>query len=84
MSELSDYTVRLLHRSMQIDVASLLGKSLTVTLQTEAALRHLNGMIVGFALVGQEGEVDRYYVYVARVAPWLWLATHKKDFRIYQ
>src|SRR5690606_35820802 len=84
MSTLSDYTVRLLHRSMQVDVASLLGKSLTVTLQTEAAPRYLNGVIAGFALMGQEGEVDRYYVYEARVAPWLWLATHKKDFRIYQ
>src|SRR5690606_6949643 len=62
MSALSDYTVRLLHRSMQVDVGSLLGKSLTVSIQTEAAPRHLNGVIAGFALMGQEGEVDRYYV----------------------
>src|SRR5690606_3761104 len=84
MSTLSDYTVRLLHRSMQVDVGSLLGKSLTVSIQTEAAPRYLNGVIARFALVGQEGEVDRYYVYEARLVPWFWLATHKKDFHIYQ
>ena len=84
MSELSDYTVRLLHRSLQVDVQSLLGQSLTLTIQTAVAPRYINGVIACFALLGQEGEVDRYYVYEARVAPWFWLATHKKDFRIYQ
>src|SRR5690606_40801711 len=84
LSVLSDYTVRLLHRSMQVDVRSLLGKSLTVTLQTAAAPRYINGVIARVALIGQEGEVDRYFVYEATVVPWFWLATHKKDFRIYQ
>ncbi|AHG65456.1 type VI secretion system tip protein TssI/VgrG [Advenella mimigardefordensis] len=84
MSTLSDYTVRLLHRSMQVDVRSLLGKSLTLTINTAAAPRYINGVIASFALVGQEGDADRYFVYEARVAPWFWLATHKKEFRIYQ
>lgn len=84
MSTLSDYTVRLLHRSMQVDVRALLGKSLTLTINTAAAPRHINGVIASFALVGQEGEADRYFVYEARVVPWFWLATHKKEFRIYQ
>ncbi|AFK63908.1 Rhs element Vgr family protein 4 [Advenella kashmirensis WT001] len=84
MSTLSDYTVRLLHRSMQVDVRALLGKSLTLTINTAAAPRHLNGVIASFALVGQEGDTDRYFVYEARVVPWFWLATHKKEFRIYQ
>lgn len=84
MSTLSDYTVRLLHRSMQVDVRALLGKSLTLTIETAAAPRHINGVIASFALVGQEGDADRYFVYEARVVPWFWLATHKKEFRIYQ
>jgi len=41
-------------------------------------------VIASFALVGQEGDTDRYFVYEARVVPWFWLATHKKEFRIYQ
>ena len=84
LSTLSDYTVRLLHRSLQVDVRNLLGQSLTLTIQTAAAPRYLNGVISRFALIGQEGDVDRYFVYEARVASWFWLATHKKDFRIYQ
>lgn len=32
LSTLSGYTVRLLHRSMQVDVRSLLGESLTITI----------------------------------------------------
>src|SRR5690606_39912122 len=75
---------RLLHRSMQVDVRTLLGKSLTITINTAAAPRHINGVIASFALVGQEGDADRYFVYEARVVPWFWLATHKKEFRIYQ
>ncbi|MGH8814405.1 MAG: type VI secretion system Vgr family protein, partial [Advenella sp.] len=70
--------------SMQVDVRALLGKSLTLTINTAAAPRHLSGVIASFALVGQEGDVDRYFVYEARVVPWFWLATHKKEFRIYQ
>jgi len=84
LSTLSEYTVRLLHRSMQVDVRTLLGKSLTLTINTAAAPRHINGVIASFALVGQEGEADRYFVYEARVVPWFWLTTHKKEFRIYQ
>ena len=84
MSTLSDYSVRLLHRSMQVDVRALLGKPLTLTINTAAAPRHINGVIASFALVGQEGDADRYFVYEARVVPWFWLASHKKEFRIYQ
>ena len=84
MSSLSDYTVRLLHHSMQVDVRAMLGKSLTLTINTAASPRHINGVIASFALVGQEGEADRYFVYETRVVPWFWLATHKKEFRIYQ
>lgn len=84
ISTLSDYRVSLLNRSMQVDVSSMLGKSLTITIQTATTPRHLNGLVAGFALVGQEGEVDRYFVYEARVVPWFWLTTQKKEFRIYQ
>ncbi len=84
LSTLSDYTVRLLHRSMQVDVRSLLGQSLTITISTAAAPRYINGVIASVTLVGQEGGTDRYFVYEARIVPWFWLATHKKDFRIYQ
>ncbi|ARP97103.1 hypothetical protein CAL15_23635 [Bordetella genomosp. 13] len=84
ISTLSEYRVRLLHRSMQVDVGGLLGKPLTMTIQTAATPRYINGVIASFALVGQQGDVDRYVVYEAVVVPWLWLATHKREFRIYQ
>jgi len=84
LSALSDYTVRLLHRSRQVDVQSLLGKSLTITIKTASAARYIHGVIASVTQAGQEGEVNRYFAYEARVVCWFWLATHKKAFRIYQ
>src|SRR5690606_37685059 len=84
LSTLSDYTVLLLHRSMQVDVRTLLGKSLTITINTAAAPRHINGVIASFALVGQEGDTNRYFDYEAHVVPWFWLATHKEESSITQ
>src|SRR3989442_1342636 len=30
------------------------------------------------------GQAHRHYAYKARLSPWLWLATRKSDFRIFQ
>ncbi len=84
LSALSEYRVRLLHRSMQVDVGSLLGQPLTLTIEAAASPRYIHGVIARFALVGLAADTDRYFAYEAVVVPWLWLATHKREFRIYQ
>lgn len=84
LSSLSTYTVRLLHPSIHVDIESLLGQSLSVVIETMTVPRYLNGLISHIALLGEEDTSHRYYVYEARVVPWLWLSTLKKEFRIYQ
>ncbi|WP_161134461.1 type VI secretion system Vgr family protein [Schauerella aestuarii] len=84
LSTLSEYRVRLLHRSMQVDVGSLLGQPLVLTIEATTAPRYLGGVIASFALLGQADDTDRYFAYEAVAVPWLWLATHKREFRIYQ
>ncbi|MDO5681089.1 MAG: type VI secretion system tip protein TssI/VgrG [Pelistega sp.] len=84
LSTLSDYTVRLLCASKQDDIEKFLGRSLTVSIDTQAEPRYLNGLIAHFSYLGQEGETDRYYVYQATVVPWFWLTSLTQEFRIYQ
>src|SRR5690606_41724471 len=62
LSTLSDYTVRLLHRSMQVDVRSLRGQSLTITLSTAAAPRYLNRVMASATVVRHAGGPGRYCV----------------------
>ncbi|HLU03298.1 MAG TPA: type VI secretion system tip protein TssI/VgrG, partial [Advenella sp.] len=84
LSTLSEYTVRLLHRSADLYGDTLLGKALTLRIQTPDAQRYLNGLIADLRYDGPASEVDRYHAYTAVVMPWFWLADGNKDYRIYQ
>ena len=84
LSTLSEYTVRLLHRSADLDIETLLGQELRVSIQTLGTPRYLHGLISHASYLGQEGETERYYVYEVRVVPWLWLTTLNQEFRIFQ
>lgn len=72
----------LLSTSRNIDPKAVLGKTATVMVETEdGGTRYLDGIIT---LFGMQGQDHRDYAYRARLSPWLWLATRKSDFRIFQ
>jgi type VI secretion system secreted protein VgrG len=86
LSRLFEFEVDLLSPSAAIDLKSVLGKPLTLEIQTATAgaPRFLNGQVVRFSMVGREGGTSRHTVYRATVRPWLWYLTRSSDNKIFQ
>ncbi len=64
-----------------IDSDSILGKNITVRLETSTeAPRYFNAMVVSFGYVGGEG---RYAVYRMVLHPWLWFLDKTANCRIF-
>ena len=85
LSELFEFNVELVAKTYMLDVRSLLGKPLTLQVETAGGAPHyLNGQIVRFELVGRELLNSEYYVYRATVRPSLWYLTQSRDNRIFQ
>ncbi len=82
ISQLFSLDVQMLSENPRIDPKALLGHGATVQIQTQdGSTRHINAIITRFGMHGQD---HRHYAYKARLSPWLWLATRKSDFRIFQ
>ncbi|WP_295977224.1 type VI secretion system Vgr family protein [uncultured Variovorax sp.] len=82
LSQLHDFDVELLGSSNGIDPKALLGKTATVAMQTESGgKRYLGGVVASFGLAAEDA---RHSFYRMSLRPWLWLATRRSDFRIFQ
>ena len=86
ISRLFEFRASLLSESDSISPKSLLGKDLSVEvdLTTEkngGGKRFLSGQVVQFAFTGRDGD---YFAYEAILRPWLWLATRRSDYKIFQ
>src|SRR4051794_12775739 len=82
LSQLHAFDIELLGCYNSIDPAALLGKPATVVMETESgAPRYLAGLVTRFGL---SHEDDHQAFYKMRLRPWLWLATRRSDFRIFQ
>jgi type VI secretion system secreted protein VgrG len=86
MGYLYEFQVRLLSETEAISTKTMLGTDLTVgiDLTTEAngtGTRYLSGQVTAFSFAGRDGD---YYAYRATLRPWLWLATRRTDFKIFQ
>ncbi|WP_024913713.1 type VI secretion system Vgr family protein [Chania multitudinisentens] len=85
LSEIYELTIGLLCPNNTLDLKSLLGKSLTITINgSPAPARYLNGNITGMALAGREESGEKYYIYHATLRPTLWYLTQNQDCRIFQ
>ena len=84
LSTLFEFDVELVADHFNVDLNSLLGKSLTVEMQTLSGSRYLDGMVTRCELVGRENASSRYYIYRATVRPWLWYLTQTSDNKIFQ
>jgi type VI secretion system secreted protein VgrG len=81
LSQLYAFDIELLGNSNALDPKALLGKAATVAVETEGGVRHLGGIATRFGL---QQEDARHSFYRLRLRPWLWLATRRSDFRIFQ
>ncbi|MFT3818715.1 MAG: type VI secretion system tip protein TssI/VgrG [Rubrivivax sp.] len=82
LSELYALDIDLLSTDKAIDPKALLGKNATVVVETDGGgRRYINGLVSRFGLQGQDHSL---YSYKLVLRPWLWLATLRSDFRIFQ
>jgi type VI secretion system secreted protein VgrG len=86
ISKLFEFRVGLLSESGSIDPKSLLGQDMSIEIDLTTKLngrgkRFLSGQIVRFGFAGRDGDL---YAYQATLRPWLWLATRRSDFKIFQ
>ncbi|CAN7472186.1 type VI secretion system tip protein TssI/VgrG [Variovorax paradoxus] len=81
LSQLYAFDIHLLGRSNAIDAKSMLGQACSVALKTESSVRYLGGIATHFGLVQEDA---RHAFYRLQLRPWLWLATQRSDFRIFQ
>jgi type VI secretion system secreted protein VgrG len=82
MSRLLDFALEFRSTKPSIPVKALLGQSITVDMRLQnGAKRYLNAQCSHFHATGKSG---RFYVYEARLRPWLWYATRRSDYKIFQ
>lgn len=84
LGRVSGYTVHLLSPAPDIDLADLIGETVSVSVDlTPYCLdkRYFHGHVVRFQREGKHGS---YFVYSAHIAPWLWLLSYSANCRIFQ
>ena len=82
LSELFEYDVTFHSTKSGLSAKSMLGKDVTLKVETSAkAVRHFSGICTRFASGGREGE---HYTYTAKLRPWLWIAGRRSDCQIFQ
>ncbi|MFI8616867.1 type VI secretion system Vgr family protein [Acidovorax sp. NPDC077693] len=82
LSELYSLEIDLVSASKSIDPKALLGKAASVEVEIEGlGKRYLSGLVTHF---GMQGQDHRWGSYRMRLRPWLWVATRKTDFKIFQ
>ena len=86
ISRLFEFRVSLLSESDSISAKSLLGHDMSIeidltTEQNGGGKRFLSGQVTGFRFAGRDGDL---FSYDAILSPWLWLATRRSDFKIFQ
>jgi type VI secretion system secreted protein VgrG len=84
LSRLFEFEVDLVSDSYTLDMKSLLGKPMTLEIQTSGEPRFLGGEITRCVLVGRDTSDGRYYLYRATLRPWLWYLTQTSDSKIFQ
>ncbi|WP_375577352.1 type VI secretion system Vgr family protein [Paracidovorax oryzae] len=83
LSALYGFEIDLLSQDKGIDPKALLGLGATVSIETEGlGRRYLDGIVTRFGLRGQDTSAQ--IAYRITLQPWLWLATRRTDFRIFQ
>lgn len=82
LGELFQYQIEALSEQANIDFDQLLGRNLSITINTVDQLkRYFNGALVRARWTGVRNDL---FVYELTVMPWLWLLSHTADCRIFK
>ena len=82
ISGLFHFFVEMQSEEKSLDFATIVGKSVTISIKvSDSVTRYINGIVGRFV---QGGSDARFTTYFAEVHPWLWLLTMSADCRIWQ
>jgi type VI secretion system secreted protein VgrG len=81
ISQLFRYELELLSENDSISFDSIVGKGVSLHIQTVDSERSMSGYISRFSQGGQDERFTRYH---AEMVPWLWFLTRTSDCRIFQ
>jgi len=82
LSSLYEFRLELKSEKADIDTQSLIGETCSVTCEgNRTAIRYFSGHIVNAASKGKSGK---YWLYELWIAPKLWYASRRADYRIFQ
>ncbi|MGQ8367233.1 type VI secretion system Vgr family protein [Glaciecola sp. 1036] len=73
--------VEMVSNDESLNFTDILGKTLTVHLETEKHTRHINGVVTSFE---QKENIKQNAAYVAVIRPWIYLLNLSKKCRIFQ
>ena len=83
LSKPFEITLDLLSKNSKVDLASLLGKPISVQFEsTNGTKRYYHGYVSRFSQL--ESLKNGFACYQAKLVPWLWFLTKRADCRIYQ
>ncbi|KJS45171.1 MAG: hypothetical protein VR70_00800 [Rhodospirillaceae bacterium BRH_c57] len=78
------FTVDLYSADRAIDLAKLVGKKVTLTVNLDdGKARYINGVVSRFTLVRSDPKDDTA-IYEAEIRPWFWLLNYRGSFRIFE
>ena len=81
LGKLFCFEVELISDDEEISHNDILGRNVTIELETASECRYFNGIVASFY---QQDTVDRTAIYGATVRPWLWLLSLNENCRIFQ
>jgi type VI secretion system secreted protein VgrG len=84
ISQVSEFDIDVLSTSADIDSGSLLGKNVSVQINTQSSTRYLNGIATMFSYIGPDLSANNRFKYKLRLNSWLYLASKTENCRIYQ
>ena len=85
LSTVSTFELDAVSPSPDIDARTLLGKSVTVEIQTQAhQSRYFNALVTELVYLGPDSGAELRYRYRARLRSWLHLADKTSDHKIFQ
>ncbi len=81
ISGLFHYQLELISEKPDLDMAAIVGESMTAKMLHPAGEYMINGLVARFV---QAGTNHRFTTYYAELRPWLWMLTMVVDSRIFQ
>ena len=90
VSGLFQFSLHMLSKKSSVAFGSIVGKAVTVTIETETGKRTIHGFVNQFAQGSRfvhtsvEQGQEYYTRYHASIVPWLWNLTRTSDCRIFQ